>query len=129
MSHSCGCDLCAAADRRKIDPPPLSSIPYFTYEYHWADYHAKANWNLRNDLAHPKSFEHNADATGSVIATGFNIALHEHAALNINFDYQSWSTDNGTHKVFFSNGKTAKTRLNEVNWSTYALSLGLTLRF
>lgn len=103
--------------------------PYFTYEYHWADYHAKANWNLRNDLDHPKSFEHNADATGYVIATGFNIALHENAALNINFDYQDWSTDHGTHKVFFSNGKTAKTRLNEVNWSTYALSLGFTLRF
>ncbi len=27
-------------------------------EYHWANYYAKADWNLRSDFAHPKSFEH-----------------------------------------------------------------------
>ncbi len=103
--------------------------PYFTYEYHWADYYAKADWNLRSDLEHPKSFEHNADGTGHIIATGFNFVVHEHVALNFNFDYQNWSTDDGTHKVFFSDGTTAKTRLNEVNWTAYALSLGFRVDF
>ena len=102
---------------------------YFTYEYHWADYDAEANWNLRDDLAHPKSFKHDADGNGYVIGAGFNFVLHQHWALNFNFDYQDWSTDNGTSKVFFADGTSAKTRLNEVNWTSYALSLGLSLRF
>jgi len=49
--------------------------------------------------------------------------------VNFNFDYQDWSTDNGTDKVFFADGAAAKTRLNEVNWTSYALSLGLSVRF
>jgi hypothetical protein len=102
---------------------------YFTYEYHWADYDAEANWNLRDDLAHPKSFKHDSDGNGYVIGAGFNFVLHQHWALNFNFDYQDWSTDDGTSKVFFADGTSAKTRLNEVNWTSYALSLGISLRF
>jgi hypothetical protein len=102
---------------------------YFSYEYHWADYHAEANWNLRTDLDHPKSFEHDADGTGWIISAGFNFMLQRNIGLNFNFDYQNWSTDDGTDKVFFADGTTAKTRLNEVNWSSYALGMGLTVRF
>ena len=103
--------------------------PYFTYEYHWADYHAEANWNLRDDFAHPKSFEHDTDGNGWKIGAGFNLWLHRNWSLNFNYDYQDWSTDGGTDKVFFSDGSTAVTKLNEVNWTSYALSLGVSLRF
>jgi len=102
---------------------------FFSYEYHWADYHAEANWNLRDDYAHPKSFTHDADGNGWIIRTGFNFALQRHIALNFNFDYQNWSTDDGTDKVFYADGTTAKTRLNEVNWTSYAVGLGLSVRF
>jgi hypothetical protein len=103
--------------------------PYFIYEYHWADYTAEADWNLRDDFANPKSFEHDADGTGFVIGAGVNIFLQRCFAMNFSFDYQDWSTDEGTDRVFFVDGTTAKTQLNEVNWSSYALSLGLSLRF
>lgn len=102
---------------------------YFTYEYHWADFDAEGNWNLRDDLAHPKSFKQNTDGDGFVIRTGFNCALNQHWALNFNYDYQDWSMDDGTSKIFFANGTNAKTRLNEVNWTSHALMMGLSLRF
>jgi len=102
---------------------------YFSYEYHWANYHAEADWNLRDDFAHPKSFEHDADGSGWKVDTGLNFLLHQNWALNFNYEYQNWSTDSGTDKVFFSDGSTATTKLNEVNWTSYALSLGLSLRF
>jgi hypothetical protein len=102
---------------------------YVTYEYHWADYYAEANWNLREVFAHPKSFEHDADGNGWKIGAGFNLWFHRNWALNFNYDYQDWSTDGGTDKVFFSDGRTEVTRLNEVNWTSYALSLGVSLRF
>ena len=58
-----------------------------------------------------------------------NNSTEDGYVLNVNFDYQDWSTDNGTSKVFFADGTTAKTKLNEVNWSSYALMMGLSLRF
>jgi len=102
---------------------------FISYEYHWADYEAKANWNLRNDFKHPKSFTHDADGNGWIFRTGFNLILHRNIALNFNYEYQDWSTDSGTDKIFFADGTTAKTRLNEVNWTSYSLGLGVSVRF
>ena len=102
---------------------------FFSYEYHWADYDAEADWNLRDDFQHPKSFEHDTDGNGWIIRGGFNLVFQRHVALNFNFDYQDWDTDSGTDKVFFANGNKAKTRLNEVTWTSYSLGLGLSIRF
>ena len=102
---------------------------FFCFEYHWADYEAEADWNLRDVFKHPKSFTHDADGDGWIIRAGLNLVLQRHVALNFNFDYQDWSTDSGTDKVFLADGDTAKTRLNEVNWTSYSLALGLSVRF
>jgi hypothetical protein len=103
--------------------------PYLSVEYHWADYDAEADWNLREDFKHPKSFTHEADADGFILGLGFNFFVNPHLLLNFNFDYQDWSTDHGTDKTFFADGTTAKTRLNEVNWTSHAVSLGVNIRF
>jgi len=102
---------------------------FLSYEYHWADYEAVADWNLRQNLQHPKSFTHDANGNGWIFRAGFNLALQQHIALNFNFDYQDWSTDSGTDKIFYAVGTTAKTRLNEVNWTSYSLGLGVSIRF
>jgi hypothetical protein len=100
-----------------------------TFEYHWADYEAKAKWNLRTDLNQPKSFTHDADGEGVVASLGLAYAVVKKCSLNLTFNYQDWSTDPGTDKTFFADGTTAKTRLNEVNWESYAVMLGVSYRF
>ena len=102
---------------------------YVNLEYHWADYCAEADWNLITRFAHPKSFEHDADGDGIVISAGWNVVWSYHWALNANFDYQDWSTDHGTDRTFFSDGSVEETRLNEVNWKSYAVMVGLSYRF
>jgi len=102
---------------------------FISYEYHWADYEAEADWNLRDNFKHPKSFSHDADGNGWILRTGFNLMLDRHIALNFNYEYQDWSTDGGRDKIYFADGTTATTRLNEVNWTSYSLSLGISLRF
>lgn len=114
--------------------PEIKTVPhrfetFFTYEYHWADYDAEADWNLREDFRRPKSFVHDANGRGWIIRAGANFVLQRNVALNFNLDYQDWSTDDGTDKIFFADGTTAKTRLNEVNWTSYSLGLGLSVRF
>jgi len=101
---------------------------YVNLEYHWADYSAEADWNLRADFAHPKSFEHEADGHGIILSAGWNVVWSDHWALNANFDYQDWSTDHGTDRTFFSDGSVEETRLNEVNWKSYAIMVGLSYR-
>ena len=103
--------------------------PYFSFEYHWADYDAKAEWNLRTDLAQPVSFKHEADGNGIVLGAGFDVVILPDLALNLNLNYQDWETDAGDDIVFFADGTSVTTQLNEVNWTSYAVSLGLTLRF
>jgi hypothetical protein len=44
----------------------------FSIEYHWADYYAKANWNLIKRFKHPISFEHSADGNGIIINTNWS---------------------------------------------------------
>ena len=99
------------------------------FEYHWAEYEAEANWNLLPFLSHPKSFEHDADGKGFLITVGAEYVLTGAWCLNMAFNYQKWSTDPGLDRLYYANGSIAETRLNEVNWDSYALMLGLVYRF
>lgn len=99
-------------------------------EFHTnADYYAEANWNLRNDFAHPKSFEHRADAKGFVLAFGAYRPISARWSGRVAVDYQWWKADAGTDQVYFSNGTTSITRLNEVEWKSWSISGGAEFRF
>ncbi|UCG14184.1 MAG: TonB-dependent receptor [Deltaproteobacteria bacterium] len=100
-----------------------------TFEYHWAYYEAKANWNLRTDLAHPKSFEHDANGDGIFISAGFYYAVDDQWSVDLILSYQDWSTDQGTDRIFFADGTQSETQLNEVNWQSCAIMLGFAYRF
>ncbi len=101
----------------------------FRFEYHWADYYGSANWNLRSDFQHPKSFEHTADGYGLVfrLAAGYHVT--DRWTLDFCSDIQDWETNAGIDRTFFSNGLTMETRLNEVNWQSKAFMFGSTYKF
>jgi len=99
------------------------------FEYHWADYDAEADWNLRTDFAHPKSFEQDADGHGIVAFGDFNWFFTPRWALHFSGNYQTWETDPGLDRAFYADGTVSETRLNEVNWDTYALMVGMVYSF
>lgn len=98
-------------------------------EYHRPDYEAEANWNLRADFAHPRSFQHWADGRGVVVSVNSSYGLTEHLALIFGFDYRSWDTDAGLDRVYLSDGSTLETQFNSANWDSAAINLGLALNF
>jgi hypothetical protein len=98
-------------------------------EYHWSTYEAEGNWNLRPDFAHPKSFAHEADGRGILISGGGEYIFSAPWALGLEVIYQDWSTDSGIDQTFFADGSTTVTRLNEVNWNSFAVMLKVTYRF
>lgn len=98
-------------------------------EYHWADYFAEANWNLRSDFAHPVSFEHTASGRGLVTAARIVYQLNQAWSLNLNGKAQRWATSHGTDRLFLADGRIGKTRLNRVEWKAYTISGGVQYRF
>ena len=98
-------------------------------EYHWADYDAVADWNLRPDLLRFRSFEHHATGQGFVLSLGLEYLLAGPWSIDLAANYQQWSTDAGTDLVFLNNGAILATRLNEVNWDSFAILIGATYCF
>jgi len=109
-----------------VDAPHV----FFRLEYHWARYRAKANWNLRPDFDHPLSFKHDAGATGRVLAFGLASApVLGGFVARLTLHFQRWSTDPGTDRAFRSDGTSTSTRLNEVEWTSRTILLGIERNF
>ncbi len=98
-------------------------------EYHRADFSAEANWNLRQDFAHPVSFEHGADGDGWVHEIGLEFLLRDQWSLSLSGTVQRWQTDAGYDLVFFADGTRQVTRLNRVNWNSTSIQVGLAYDF
>ncbi len=95
------------------------------FEHHRADYYAKANWNLRDDLAHPKSYTHSASGDGNVGRLGVDVALSDQMKLILSVTSQEWTTGTGTDHFYFSNGRSEYGLLNKVTWRSQSYLLGL----
>ncbi len=97
-------------------------------KYHMVRYDAVADWNLRTDFAHPKSYTHSANGQGVTVAFNVTSPLNRHISWLVGVDYGNWTTDHGVDTIYFSDGDVGSTRLNEVNWESLSLNLGLMLR-
>lgn len=98
-------------------------------EFHIAEYEAEADWNLRDDLDHPVSFRHDANGVGVVASAGGSYEVTGRWSLFLDLEFQVWKAEDGIHTTYFVDGSSAATRLNEVNWDSRAVRLGLQYRF
>lgn len=122
-----GCDL-----RYRIERVPTANQPMelgLSLEIHRTEYDAEANWNLRSDLDHPTSFEHEADGMGYSFTTEWLIELAMQWEAAVRFRYQHWQTDSGTDRIHYATGATGTHQLNEVEWTTKSFMLGVTYHF
>jgi len=100
-----------------------------SFEYHWADFEGDANWNLRNDFAHPSSFQHRAEGKGMFLSLGYAYNFSSNWAMNIGVKYCKMTTDPGVDTTFFADGSQVSIPLNEVEWESYGINLGATYDF
>ena len=98
-------------------------------EHHWAEYAATADWNLRTDFMHPKSFEHDTDGYGDKFIVGLKNRLSERTTVSIFYERQQWTTQSGVDRVFLLSGQEVETRLNEVNWRSNAVRIEMSIAF
>jgi hypothetical protein len=97
---------------------------------HWnTRFYAEADWNLRSDFEHPKSFEQEATGRGICLEGEWVIKVTPRWDFSFSANYQRWQTNSGTQRYFLSDGDTATTHLNAVNWESYGLMVSLAYRF
>jgi hypothetical protein len=99
------------------------------FEYHLVEFTATANWNLRTDFAHPVSFTHRANGQGLVFGMRALYKLDANWKLKMDVTGQRWQTNAGTDIVYLADGTTGWARLNEVNWDSRAVGIGVIRRF
>lgn len=95
------------------------------YKFHVAQYHAEANWNLREDFEHPKSFEHWAVGTANVLELNYQWRWSENWSANARAFREAWQTEPGDDVVYLSDGTSGKTDLNVVTWDSAGYDLSL----
>ncbi len=100
-----------------------------TANYAWLDYSAEADWNLREDFAHPKSFEQQATGGGYGLSVDYSYHFNQTVSLWLSWQQKDWNTDPGQDTVYFADGTRGTTQLNEVSWKESGLSTGMILRF
>ena len=122
-----GCDMLYRVGVKHPDAHPMQFG--LSAELHYADYYGEGNWNLRSDLNHPKSFEHDAEGYGICISGEWLFALTPHWNLNLTADYQYWDTGTGTDRKFLDGGGTAATLLNGVTWTSSSFMVGANYNF
>lgn len=96
-------------------------------EYHFAYYKADMDWNLRDDLAHPKSFKQEAEGDGLVLSLFYQYFLTEFFGVNALVGYQQWQAE-GTETTNALSGAT-KAKLKDVTWDNYTFMGGVSYKF
>ncbi len=94
-------------------------------EYHWVEYFAQADWNLRSNFAHPVSFEQETTGTGIIWNIKGLYSLNKNWSWLLDGKIQNWETESGTDRTYFADGTVGLSRLNQVNWSSYSLTTGV----
>ena len=94
-------------------------------QYHQLCYNAYADWNLIDEFAHPLSFKHVAKGFMVSQDLGLSYKMSKHIRPFLNVAYGYWSTGAGIDELFYADGRTAKTRLNDVSRNSYHIGIGL----
>jgi len=95
------------------------------YEYHLAEFDAKANRNLREEFAHPVSFAHTAEGDGATLTIGSTYTLDRSWDVFATWTQRQFDFEDGYDHTFFADGESVVLRLNEVEYKAEVLQGGV----
>lgn len=107
-----------------------------TYEFHWAQYHAKGKWDLRTDLF--DGFNHHAkNAYGSVFDIGIKWDFCDCWTLALKGEFQWWWADKGRDRALIAEGSCGnvdagcflRIPLRDVKWQSAAVTVDIGMVF
>lgn len=99
------------------------------FDVHLFRYYAEADWNLREQFAHPVSFAHWAGGYGRRLALHYTYALSDDLTLSASVFQETANSSVGTDIVYYKNGDSAETQLNGADWESEGISIGINHRW
>ncbi len=97
--------------------------------YHLMKYEADANWSSGR-FQRPLSFQQKFDKTTGISAfMSIDYKLTENTILSINYDYRKFEGKDGKNIQYLAIGGIGGDRVNEVNWESQKLALGIEYKF
>jgi len=103
---------------------------YTTLSWHDVTYDATARWNLRETLAQPTSFTQSASqAEGTMLSLGFIYHFTPQWSYSLSYEEQHWNSGPGQDTVYFSDGTSATTNLNNAEWDITKINLSVLFFF
>jgi hypothetical protein len=109
---------------------------FASYEYHWAHYHAKADWNLRSDLV--DGFNHRShNAHGQIATLGLKWDFCECWTLGLTGQWQWFQARHGKDRALVADVCAGDldvecfltTPLRQVKWQSASISLDIGMVF
>jgi hypothetical protein len=92
-------------------------------------YSAEGTWNLRSDLAQPRSFSQEAHGWGGDLTARYSRHVGKHITGRIQWEYAMRSAKRGFDHIYYSDGRQGRLALQRVSWTTQALDIGASLAF
>jgi len=102
---------------------------FSSFEHHWARYQASADWQQARQLQSQQSFQHQTDATGMVVSTGYRYRFPESVGISVSVDYARWRGGIGNEQLTLANGQGVNSQLNEVDREALGFNLGVNWDF
>jgi hypothetical protein len=90
-------------------------------------YRAEGTWNLRKDLAQPRSFDQHAHAAGFYASAGYVVQLGTHAAVLLSAAHAWWDASGGSDVSYHADGTFDRLQIVEATWTSSSFSLGVRL--
>ncbi|MBZ5639799.1 MAG: hypothetical protein LAO51_13720 [Acidobacteriia bacterium] len=97
--------------------------------YRLEAYRATANWNLRDDFAHPTSFHQETTGGGLTVTGRFGVMNRPRTKISVALEYVDWTGSGGTDTTYLATGEIEVGPLNSVNWSALTFSVGAEFGF
>ncbi len=96
-----------------------------SFGYQLNAYYGWADWNLRDEFDHPKSFAQRAYGQEFRAAVEVAVPLSAAVLLSLEGDVSLGATATGTDRTYYANGTTADTQFNGVEWWSLGGSAGV----
>ncbi len=108
-----------------------------TYEFHWAQYHAKAHWPHRSDIFKGEFRHHAKDAYGQVFDIGLKWDFCECWTVALKGEFQWWWADKGHDRAKTSSRSigdvsrtcSVKIPLKDIKWDSASISVDVGMVF
>ncbi|MGN6437116.1 MAG: hypothetical protein ACTHMM_11310 [Agriterribacter sp.] len=97
--------------------------------YHYGIYDGYGRWNLRQEFRQPISYTHKGRGNIFSAALGLSYGLNKRIGINLQVPAILSKAKNGIDELYYANGNSVKTKLNEVVIKSIALNFGCSYAF